>query len=262
MPMPASRNFDQVAHIYDETRRLPEPVLANGIPAILDVAGPEARILEAGTGTGRMAVPLLERGANLTGVDLSLNMMARQRAKSDRAQLACASITALPFGDGRFDAILTAHVLHLIPDWQAALAEFKRVLRSGGVYIDARSESEEESHSRRAVRYWRDWLLARGGLPQGVDIGPRDWAEIDPALRAIGATVSTLEPVTYTTRYTMRDRVRRTRERSYSSSWDVPDELLAASADALEAWVIAEYGGLDVELTDEEVFRLHIARFD
>jgi SAM-dependent methyltransferase len=260
--MPVNRNFDQVAHIYDDTRRLPEPVLAHGIPAILEVAGANARILEVGTGTGRMAVPLLAQGADLVGVDISLSMMARQRTKSDRARLACASLLALPFGDNRFDALLTAHVLHLIAAWQEALVEFRRVLRPGGVYIDARSESQEESHSRRAMRYWREWLLARDGLPHGEHLGPWAWAEVDPALRAMGVTVTTLEPVTYTTRYTMRNRVQRTRERSYSSSWDVPDDLLAASADALEAWIVSEYGGLDVELEDEEVFRLHVARFE
>lgn len=257
-----NRNFDPVAHIYDETRRLPEPVLAHGIPAILEVAGPGARILEPGTGTGRMAVPLLERGADVVGVDISLSMMARQRAKTNRAKLACASVMSLPFEDHQFDAVLTAHVLHLIPTWQNALAEFRRVLRPGGVYLDARSESKEEAHSRRAMRYWREWLLARNGLPHGEHLGPWDWSEVDPVLRTMSAVVTTVEPVTYTTRYTMRNRVRRTRERSYSSSWDVPEDLLAASADALEAWIVAEYGGLDVELEDEEVFRLHVARFE
>lgn len=259
--MPASRNFDKVAHIYDETRRTPEPVLEYGIPAILDLTGSGARILEAGTGTGRIAVPLLERGANLFGIDLSLDMMARQQSKTRESKLACASATALPFSDSSFDAVLTAHVLHLIPNWQEVLVEFKRVLRPGGIYLDARSEAKETSHSRRAMRYWRDWLMARNGLPHGEHLGAWEWTEIDPVLQAMGAVVTTVEPVTYTTRYTMRDRVRRTRERSYSSSWDVPDDLLAASADALEAWIVAEFGGLDVELEDEEVFRLHIARF-
>jgi ubiquinone/menaquinone biosynthesis C-methylase UbiE len=259
--MPASRNFDKVAHIYDETRRLPEPVLEHGIPAILDITGPDARILEAGTGTGRIAVPLLERGANLFGIDLSLDMMARQRSKARESKLACASATALPFSDSDFDAVLTAHVLHLISNWQEVLAEFKRVLRRGGIYLDARSEAKGTSPSRRAMRYWRDWLLARDGLPHGDHLGAWEWADIGPVVQAMGATVSTVDTVTYTTRYTMRDRVRRTRARSYSSSWDVPENLLEASAVALEEWIVAEFGGLDVELEDEEVFRVHIARF-
>jgi hypothetical protein len=51
------------------------------------------------------------------------------------------------------------------------------------------------------------------------------------------------------------------RNRQYSSSWDVPAALLAESADALEAWMVAEYGGLDVEQADEQTFRLHVAQF-
>ncbi len=256
-----SRNFDPVAHIYDDTRITPEPVLRYGIPAILDLVGPGARILEPGTGTGRIAGPLLERGADLIGIDLSGNMMARQRAKFPAARLAMASATALPFGDGRFDAVLTAHVLHLIPNWQDALVEFKRVLRPDGVYLNVRSESTGDSPTRRASGYWREWLAARGGLPHGEHIGAWHQDQINPVLIDMGATVTAVDAVTYPTTYTLRERVERTRDRSYSSSWEVPDDLLAASVEAMEAWITAEYGGLDVELSDEQVFRLHVARF-
>lgn len=259
--MTISRNFDPVAHLYDETRTLPDPVREQGIPAILDVAGAAARILEGGTGTGRLAVPLREAGATVIGVDLSRAMMARQRAKQPAAPLAQASVTALPFGDGVFDAVLTAHVLHLVPNWADALAEFKRVLRRGGVYLNVRSESVGESAWRRTNAWWRDWLRARDGSVQAGHIGVWDQAELNPELQRLGATVERHDVVRYAATYTLRDRVEGVRNRTYSSSWDVPDDLLAASADALEAWVVAEYGGLDVAVSDEQVFRIHAARF-
>ena len=43
------------------------------------------------------------------------------------------SIEALPFGDGQFDVVLTADVISQIDDASVALAEFRRVLKSGGI---------------------------------------------------------------------------------------------------------------------------------
>lgn len=259
--MTTSRNFDPVAHIYDETRTLPDAVRDYGIPAILELAGEGARILEGGTGTGRMAVPLREAGAAVFGVDLSWGMMARQRAKQPNAPLAQASVTALPFGDGAFDAVLTAHVLHLIPDWRGALAEFRRVLRPDGVYLNVRSESTGESAWRRTNAWWREWIEANDPSVQAGHVGAWDQSELNPDLERLGATVTRHDIVRYTTTYTLRDRVEGVRNRSYSSSWDVPAGLLAASAEALAEWIAAEYGGLDVAVEDEQVFRIHAARF-
>jgi ubiquinone/menaquinone biosynthesis C-methylase UbiE len=42
-------------------------------------------------------------------------------------------IEALPFGDGQFDVVLTADVICQIDDASVALAEFRRVLKSGGI---------------------------------------------------------------------------------------------------------------------------------
>src|SRR3972149_3327510 len=54
---------------------------------------------------------------------------------TDALQRALAAAALLPFASGAFRAALTVHVLHLVSSWQAALAEIRRVLAPGGVFI-------------------------------------------------------------------------------------------------------------------------------
>ena len=131
-----SLSFDQAAGYYDQTRGLPEPMASRGIQLMLDYlqggAGRAAQLLEVGTGTGRIGVPLLERGADLFGCDLSSKMLARLQAKWPAARLAQADATTLPYAAAQFDGVLTIHVLHLVGNWQSALREIQRVLRPRG----------------------------------------------------------------------------------------------------------------------------------
>jgi SAM-dependent methyltransferase len=66
-------------------------------------------------------------------------MMAVLQANqgSKRVELARASGATLPFPDGSYDAVITVHVFHLIPAWQQALREVQRVLKPGGVLLNA-----------------------------------------------------------------------------------------------------------------------------
>src|SRR6185436_8101814 len=95
--MNTSRSFDVAADIYDQTRPLFEATADVGIQSLLDAAGLEARILEVGTGTGRISIPLMERSADLIGCDLSAKMLARQREKYPAARLVQSDAVFLPF---------------------------------------------------------------------------------------------------------------------------------------------------------------------
>lgn len=46
-----------------------------------------------------------------------------------------ASVTALPFDNDEFDAIIDYGILHHIPNWEDAIKECKRVLKKGGQFI-------------------------------------------------------------------------------------------------------------------------------
>src|SRR4030095_10096221 len=182
MPMNTSRSFDRAANIYDQTRPLLEPIAKHGLQAILDLAGPQARILDVGTGTGRISIPLLERGVDLVGCDISSRMLKRLQEKFSTACIAQADASRLPFPNGHFDVVLTVHVMHLIPPWREALREFRRVLVPGGLYLNVRTWDPVGINIRARMReFWRAWLDS-----QGVDARPtgiRDGSEFLPELR-------------------------------------------------------------------------------
>jgi len=101
------------------------------------------RILDAGTGTGVVALLLASAGHRVTGIDLSTAMIAQARKKAANAsvQLACVvgETGELPFADGSFDAVISRYLLWTLPEPATALAEWRRVVHAGGriVAIDS-----------------------------------------------------------------------------------------------------------------------------
>ncbi|MFD5281084.1 class I SAM-dependent methyltransferase [Streptomyces rubrogriseus] len=80
---------------------------AGAEPDIVAAALPEsARILELGSGVGRMTHPLLERGFEVTAVDESAEMLERVRG----TRTVCSPIEDLDLGE-RFDAVMLASFL-------------------------------------------------------------------------------------------------------------------------------------------------------
>lgn len=92
-----------------------------------------ARVLEIGCGSGGLLRMLVARGARVVGVDTSERALQLTRARVPSAfAVHIAADTPLPFRDGAFDAILAQHVIEHLPDVDAALREWARVLKSNG----------------------------------------------------------------------------------------------------------------------------------
>ncbi|OKH99218.1 methyltransferase type 11 [Streptomyces sp. CB02923] len=113
---------------------------AHPVPALLDAAGIHAgsRVLDVGTGsrvldvgTGTAARAAGERGASVTAVDADPGMTARAAAASPGVYVCVAGLPRLPFAADRFGAVIGNFVLNHVGRPGAALAELRRVARSG-----------------------------------------------------------------------------------------------------------------------------------
>jgi SAM-dependent methyltransferase len=97
------------------------------------------RGLEIGAGTGYFALNLLQAGVVSEAVctDIAPGMLRALERNAARLGLAVETAAcdaeALPFPDASFDVVFGHAVLHHLPDLERAFAEFRRVLRPGGV---------------------------------------------------------------------------------------------------------------------------------
>jgi demethylmenaquinone methyltransferase/2-methoxy-6-polyprenyl-1,4-benzoquinol methylase len=100
---------------------------------------PGQRVLDVATGTGLVAFELADRGADVTGLDQSEDMLAVARARlaalpalGDRVRLVRGEAERLPFADAEFDALTFTYLLRYVDDRAATMRELARVVRPGG----------------------------------------------------------------------------------------------------------------------------------
>lgn len=124
--------------------------------ALMEAAAPDVgRLLDIGTGTGRVLELLAPAAANATGVDRSPEMLRLARGKlaaagSQSADLKQADMGRLPFEDASFDTVTMQHVLHFADEPATILQEAARVLAPGGKLLvaDYAAHSHEELRTR------------------------------------------------------------------------------------------------------------------
>jgi SAM-dependent methyltransferase len=119
--------------------------------------------LDIGCGTGFLSLELAGRGHKVTAVDFAPAMLALARRKAAQAgadiHFEEADAEALPLPPGRFDLVVTRHVLWTLPHPEAAIDEWIRVLRPGGrlAVIDGQSlvrpGEEQAASARRSAEY-------------------------------------------------------------------------------------------------------------
>jgi SAM-dependent methyltransferase len=98
--------------------------------------GPGTRVLDVAAGSGNISLPAAKTGAAVVSTDLTPELLRRSQARAAAQGLTLeyreANAHALPFGDGEFDAVVSAIGVQFAPDQQRAADELVRVCRPGG----------------------------------------------------------------------------------------------------------------------------------
>lgn len=97
-------------------------------------------VLEVGCGTGTTALKLAPSVSRIVATDISAEMIAIAQEKAAAETITNVTFAVAPASGGQgaeglYDAVLAFNVLHLIDDRAAALAEARRVLKPGGLFI-------------------------------------------------------------------------------------------------------------------------------
>jgi SAM-dependent methyltransferase len=238
--------FDRAASFYDKTRALDPEAMATLHQQLLDEVR-DLRCLEIGVGTGRVALPLHDDGVDLTGIDISREMLGRLIANAGGTlpfPLLLADATQIPFKDGSFGAAYASWVFHLITRWRDVAAELLRVVEPGGKIIVA-AGSWNKSLSNLVRERFRD----EAGITDWPR-GPKSWEELDAEMERLGATTRSLPGVPDRIRSTLEEDIRSLEEGIYSVTWGVDEAKRREAADAVRGWAEATFGSL----TEERVF--------
>jgi SAM-dependent methyltransferase len=177
---------------HEPLLRALQPVAA----VLAEVAGVGAgdRVLDAGAGDGNVAAAALALGADVEACDLAPAMVERGRRRVPGAGWQVADVQALPYADGRFDAVLSSFGAALAPRARRTARELVRVVRPGGVVALA-------AWLPRGLPGRLDELVA---LPDGVP-PPSDWGVQDVARARLEPLLERLEFRTRTVRLTFPD---------------------------------------------------------
>ena len=248
-------SFARAADYYDATRGLPAPVqtqLADLLVAELDGRG---RCLEIGVGTGRIALPLHERGVDLVGIDLATPMLARLIDNAGRPPfpLLAADATRLPFRSSSFGAVLACHVLHLIPAWQQAIDEALRMLRPGGALLVDFGGGTDAPWSKATTE------IAAGHGVRAVRPGVSD-PDVVAGYLTGRATVRPLPTISLAVTRTLAGDLHDWEHQLFSWTWPYPPEQLTAVCDDVRRWAHGE--GVDLNLPADGTRTLRWTAFE
>jgi SAM-dependent methyltransferase len=155
---------------------VPEAEIERGMLEMIGAEEPIERLLDIGTGTGRMLELMAPHTGQSVGLDVSRDMLALARANLGEARLSHASVRhgdlhRPPFEAGSFDVAIMHHVLQLLDDPASALADAARLLRPGGRLLVADFAPHEleflrEHHGHRRLGISEEdmaaWAAAAG----------------------------------------------------------------------------------------------------
>lgn len=123
----------------------------------------EKSVLELACGTGQITFRMASKAHSWEATDYSANMIKEAKKRSDKVMFKAIHFcvqdaTNLTFDDEKFDVVIIANALHIMPDPDAALREIHRVLKKDGILF-APTFVYEKGYSKLLI-----WLMEKLGF--------------------------------------------------------------------------------------------------
>jgi len=151
------KGWNKIGKIYDEHRI--KDKIDQELQEFVDLLPKEAKILDAGSGSGDPASKYLDKaGLKVTGIDISDTMLEMAKKNVPNADFIKKDILELDFKDETFDGVISVFTLFHIPKerHKDVFQNFYRVLKQGGIMLINTGISESEGVSRffGVPMYW------------------------------------------------------------------------------------------------------------
>lgn len=258
--MPYDDLGDAAIAAHDRQRQLPAEAHRAIFESLCAHLRGRGRCLDAGVGTGSIAVPLAAAGIPVVGVDVSRAMLDALRTKAGETSLPLTrgDLARLPFCSGAFGAALAANVFHLIPAWRVAVAELVRVVCPGGLLlVNLGSGGPSDGPGASVLARFQEFL--GGEWTQGQsEVGPHDASEFEGALLWHGVTVLPAIEIRYQQTSTLEAVIARLEHNVFARPKSIDQPTMHEAAAATRAWARERFGALDEPLVSEHVISYRI----
>lgn len=148
------------------------------------------RVLEVGVGTG-ISLPDYSRKTKLVGIDISEPMLRKAQVRKRELRLdnvealSVMDVGHLGFPDESFDVVVAQYVITAVPDPDAALDEFARVLKPGGEIILVNHISADGGLRRAFELQFAPIARRLGWRPEFEWARLQAWIDRNPNMRVI-----------------------------------------------------------------------------
>jgi ubiquinone/menaquinone biosynthesis C-methylase UbiE len=253
--------YDNIAHIYDQTRWLTTSVAEEVADFILELvdATPETSFLEPGVGTGLNVLPFVKRGYSVTGIDVSQPMINQFKQKlhniPQNLKLIHADASQFPLPDQSFDVVLTVHMIHGVLNRKMFLDEVDRVLKPQGFYLNAQwitppARMEFERYFRAILAKYEVEKTSKQVKKVIEEINLEDY------FHSKGYRSNYVIAKEWTVSNTVEELLGFFKLRAYGLCWLVSDEIFPHVMREFEEFRVEHYGSLETELSSQAKFEI------
>lgn len=263
-PSPSSRYDDlspEAIAAHDRQRVMPPDIRQELISRIRSRLG-RGTCLDAGAGTGAIAIPLSDTGTPVIALDISRSMLRecqRQRGSRKRLVLVRGDIMHLPFRTGAFAGVHCAHTLHLVDDWQEALREMIRVTRRGGALLFGlgRDRTAPPEIAEIQHRFWKP-MASLVNPPESIGLASED--VFHAVMLELGSEPQQPIVVTYQDTITPGQEIDRLERNVFARPTGVDAQHVRETARMAQAWAAERFGSLDKPLHRLRTLTYHVYR--